>query len=170
MASRGPRSPGRCTTRATPRHSRTATCRSPGHRAEETVRHQLAGIERSLTAVDARLRALRARHSTRQAFLADHEADATRLALVRRAETARELKVRAEAAVRVGCPEIFRSAGERHLARHSAERALLQADRQGRSLDDSVLDQPDAIYEEVARRRPARPVADIVGPEEPSLF
>ena len=144
--------------------------RSSLHQAETTVRRQLDEIERSLIAVENRLGALRARQSTRQAFLADHEEDVKRLALVRRAETARELKVRAEAAVRLGCPEIFRAAGERHLARHRAERTFLEADRQGRSVDGRGLDLADAVYEEVVRRRPAGPVADVVGPEEPSLF
>lgn len=79
------------------------------------------------------------------------------------------MKVRVEAAVRAGCPEIFRTAGQRHLARHAAERALLEAERRGRSADASS--RRDSLYDEAAGRRFARPIAvEVVGPDEPSLF
>ncbi|MEW6470682.1 MAG: MobF family relaxase [Actinomycetota bacterium] len=140
-------------------------------RAGDAARRELDRIERSLVAVDARLAGLRTRHSARQAYLAEHADDVERLALVRRAESSRELTVRAEAAVRFGCPEVFGSAGERHLARHRAERALLDAERRARSVDRTNLDQPGRFYEEAARRRAGRAVvAEIIGPEEPSLF
>jgi hypothetical protein len=132
----------------------------------------LERIERALVAVDARLGTLRTRYAARNAYLREHADDAEQLALVRRAEAARELKVRVEAAVRVGCPEIFRTAGQRHLARHSAERALLEAERRGQPADSANSGCPgNSLYEEAVRRRPVRPVtAEIVGPDEPSLF
>src|SRR5205823_1030789 len=114
---------------------RPAWRRTERHGTEPAASRELERIERALVAVDARLGTLRTRYAARNAYLHDHADDAEQLVLVRRAEAARELKVRVEAAIRVGCPEIFATAGERHLARHRAERALLEAERRGQSAD-----------------------------------
>lgn len=151
---------------------RSGRRRTERHGKEPAARRELDRIERALVAVDARMGTLRIRHAARNSFLRDHADDAERLVLVRRAEAARELKVRVEAAIRVGCPEIFRTAGERHLARHSAERTLLEAERRRQSVDAANSRRPGtSLYEEAARRRSVRPVVpEVVGPDEPSLF
>jgi hypothetical protein len=152
-------------------HRRPGRRRTEAHGKEPAARRELDRIERALVAVDARLGTLRIRYAARNAYLRDHADDAEQLVLVRRAEAARELKVRVAAAVRLGCPEI-RTVGERHLARRSAERALLEAERRGEPADSASASRPeDSLYEEAARRRPPRPVvAEVVGPDEPSLF
>ncbi|MCA1832899.1 MAG: relaxase domain-containing protein [Actinobacteria bacterium] len=160
-------------TRRLERHDRRpGRRRTERHGEEPAARRELDRIERALVGVDARLGTLRARYAARNAYLRDHADDAERLVLVRRAEAARELKVRVEAAARVGCPEIFRTAGERHLARHSAERALLDAERRGQSADVANSGRPGAsLYEAAVRRRAVRPATpEVVGPDEPSLF
>ncbi len=148
---------------------RTGHPRARARTRNATPRRELERIERAIVAVDARLAAIRNRHATRQAYLGAHAEETKRLGLVRRAESARELKVRVEAAVRLGCPEIFHAASERNLARHNAERALLEAERRGSTATGAAP--LDSLYEETARRRPVRPAtAEVVGPDEPSLF
>jgi hypothetical protein len=154
------------------RNQRSGHGRPAGQGRDAASRRELERIERALVTVDARLAALRRRHAARRDYLGDHAGEAERLALVRQAESARELKVRVEAAVRISCPEIFlAAAGQRHLTRHTVERKLLEAERRGHSADLTTLLRPeDPLYEEVARRRPPALAAEVDGPDEPSLF
>jgi conjugative relaxase-like TrwC/TraI family protein len=104
-------------------------------RRESSAAERMAGIEKGLENVERHVERLEARCSQREGYLAQHASDVERLRLLYRAELAREVQVRADAAISDHEPT---DQVTHQLWRDAAERAAVHGERFPTGVDNAA--------------------------------